>query len=32
LVTFETDHHWVVRRYADETATALREWWAQPAA
>jgi pimeloyl-ACP methyl ester carboxylesterase len=26
LVTFDTDDHWVARRFADEAAAALREW------
>jgi pimeloyl-ACP methyl ester carboxylesterase len=26
LITFDTDDHWVARRFADETAAALREW------
>lgn len=26
LVTFDSDDHWVARRFADETAAALREW------
>jgi pimeloyl-ACP methyl ester carboxylesterase len=26
LLTFDTDDHWVARRFADETALALREW------
>jgi len=26
LVTFDTDDHWVARRFSDETATAIREW------
>jgi pimeloyl-ACP methyl ester carboxylesterase len=31
LVTFDTDDHWVARRFADETAAALREWLLAPA-
>jgi pimeloyl-ACP methyl ester carboxylesterase len=26
LITFDTDDHWLARRFADETATALRQW------
>jgi pimeloyl-ACP methyl ester carboxylesterase len=26
LITFDTDDHWVARRFADETANALRQW------
>jgi pimeloyl-ACP methyl ester carboxylesterase len=26
LITFDTDDHWVARRFADETASALRHW------
>jgi poly(3-hydroxyoctanoate) depolymerase len=26
LVAFDSDDHWVARRFADETASALREW------
>jgi pimeloyl-ACP methyl ester carboxylesterase len=30
LITFDTDDHWVARRFADETAAALREWLLEP--
>jgi poly(3-hydroxyoctanoate) depolymerase len=26
LVSFDTDDHWVARRFADVTANTLREW------
>jgi pimeloyl-ACP methyl ester carboxylesterase len=26
LVTFDTDDHWVARRFADAATAALREW------
>lgn len=30
LVTFDTDDHWVARRFADATAGALRDWLLDP--
>jgi pimeloyl-ACP methyl ester carboxylesterase len=26
LLTFDTDDHWLARRFADQTAAAIREW------